>query len=168
MNPAMETAILLQRKRSVEQRSAAMPTPFIDRARQSDLIGIRGLLDIEDLPSADITADALKHFLVYRDETGVAGVVGLEKYGECALLRSLVVASEHMGRGLGRQLIIAAEQLAAELDVRSIYLLTTSAQTFFEQMGFHCVGREEAPPAIQTAPEFASLCPATAAFMVKP
>jgi N-acetylglutamate synthase-like GNAT family acetyltransferase len=164
----MGTAIRLQCKKSVEQRSAAMPPPLIARARQSDLIGIRWLLDVEELPSADITEDALEYFLVYRDKTGVAGVVGLQKYGDCALLRSLVVTSEHMGRGLGRHLIIAAEKLAAELEVRSIYLLTTTAQTFFEHMGFHGIGREEAPPAIQTTREFTSLCPATAALMVKP
>lgn len=164
----MRAAIRLQCKRSVAARSTIMPTPLIAHARQSDLIGIRWLLDVEELPSADITDDALKHFLVYRDRSGVAGVVGLETYGDCALLRSLVVTSEHMGRGLGRHLMTAAEELAAELAVRSIYLLTTTAQAFFEHMGFRCIGREEAPPAIQTTREFASLCPATAALMVKP
>jgi hypothetical protein len=46
------------------------------------------LLDIEALPSADLTEDALRHFLAARDATGVAGVVGLEKIGDVALLRS--------------------------------------------------------------------------------
>jgi hypothetical protein len=79
-------------------------TPVIERARMPDLVGIRWLLDMEALPSVDITEDALGHFLVCRDETGVAGVVGLERYGELALLRSLVVTSEHMGfRCIGRE-----------------------------------------------------------------
>jgi N-acetylglutamate synthase-like GNAT family acetyltransferase len=71
----------------------------IDGARRADLAGIRWLLDMESLPSADITENALEHFLVCRDELGVAGVVGLERYDEVALLRSLVVSSEHIGRG---------------------------------------------------------------------
>jgi amino-acid N-acetyltransferase len=142
--------------------------PVIDGARRADLAGIRWLLDIESLPSADITEDALEHFLVYRDEKGVAGAVGLERYGEVALLRSLVVASEHMGRGLGKGLVAAAEELAAELNVRSIYLLTTTAVVFFESRGFRCIKREEAPLPIRGTREFTSLCPATAVLMVKP
>ncbi len=115
--------------------SPASPAPTIDRARRSDLDGIRWLLDIEELPSVDITEDALEHFLVCRDATGVAGVVGLEVYSEVALLRSLVVTTGCIGRGLGRRLMAAAEERAIELNIRSIYLLTTTAQTFFEHMG---------------------------------
>jgi amino-acid N-acetyltransferase len=140
----------------------------LGQARQSDLIGIRWLLDVEELPSADITEDVLEHFLVYRDHNGVAGVIGLENYGEVALLRSLVVTSEHWGRGLGRHLVVAAEELAAKLNIRSVYLLTTTASTFFEYLGFRSITREEAPLGIQRTREFTSLCPTTAVLMVKP
>jgi len=146
----------------------AAPPSVIDGARRADLAAIRWLLDIEFLPSVDVTEEALEHFLVYRDEIGVAGVVGLERYGEVALLRSLVVANEHMGRGLGRRLVVAAEALAAKLNVRSIYLLTTTAESFFEYLGFRRIQREEAPLAIRNSREFSSLCPATAVVMVKP
>jgi N-acetylglutamate synthase-like GNAT family acetyltransferase len=37
------------------------------------------------------TEEMLDHFLVYRDAIGVAGAVGLECYGDAALLRSLVI-----------------------------------------------------------------------------
>jgi N-acetylglutamate synthase-like GNAT family acetyltransferase len=80
-------------------------------------------------------------------EIGVAGVVGLERYGEVALLRSLVVTSQHLGRGLGRRLVAAAEVLATELTFPSIYLLTTSAEPFFEYMG-----SSHPPAAIQKVP----------------
>lgn len=140
----------------------------IERARPSDLILIRWLLDIEELPSADLTEDALQHFLVARDATGVAGAVGLEKIGEVALLRSLVVTREHMGRGLGRRLVFEAEALASKLGVRSIYLLTTTASAFFAHLGFRPIGRAGAPDAIQGTREFSSLCPASAVLMVKP
>jgi amino-acid N-acetyltransferase len=146
----------------------AVFAPVIAGARRADLAGIRWLLDMESLPSADITENALEHFLVYRDEKGVAGVVGLEKYGEVALLRSLVVSSEHMGRGLGERLVAAAEDLASELHVCSIYLLTTTEVVFFESRGFRCIRREEAPLPIRETREFSSLCPATAILMVKP
>ena len=143
------------------------PDPAIMGARRSDLPSIRWLLDVELLPSADITEEALGHFLVYRDHLGVAGVVGLELFGEAALLRSLVVTSERMGCGIGKNLVNAAEALAAELKVRSIYLLTTTAADFFEVRGFRRISREQAPPEIQATREFASLCPSTAVLMVK-
>jgi amino-acid N-acetyltransferase len=123
---------------------------------------------MEALPSADITEEALQHFLVFRDERGVAGVVGLETSSDAALLRSLVVTGELIGRGVGRRLVLAAEALAAELGIRLIYLLTTSSSTFFEHLGFRSLDRKEAPLAIQGTREFVSLCPATAVLMVKP
>jgi amino-acid N-acetyltransferase len=142
--------------------------PAIDGARRADLASIRRLLVMENLPSADITAETLAHFLVCRDPVGVVGVVGLEVFGQDALLRSLVVSKERQGLGLGRRLVSAAEEMAAELKVRDIYLLTTTAAELFEYLGYHRVDRELAPSAISLTTEFSSLCPSTAVFMVKP
>jgi amino-acid N-acetyltransferase len=140
----------------------------IEGARRSDLEAIRWLLDVEFLPSADIDEAALGHFLVCRDEIGVAGVVGLEIYGEVALLRSLVVTERHLGAGHGGRLVAAARELANEMNVRAIYLLTTTAESFFEYLGFRRIQREEAPEVIRNTREFSSLCPASAIVMVKP
>jgi amino-acid N-acetyltransferase len=140
----------------------------IERARRGDLEAIRWLLDVEFLPSADIDEAALGRFLVCRDEIGVAGVVGLEIYSEVALLRSLVVTEKHLGCGYGRRLVAAAQELASEMNVRAIYLLTTTAESFFEYLGFRRIEREAAPEAIRNTREFSSLCPASAIVMVKP
>ncbi len=145
-----------------------MSTSRIEGARRGDLEAIRWLLDVEFLPSADINETALEHFLVCRDEIGVAGVVGLEIYGEVALLRSLVVTERHLGCGHGRRLITAAQEQANEMNVRAIYLLTTTAESFFEYLGYRRIQREEVPDAIRATREFASLCPASAIVMVKP
>ena len=139
----------------------------LEGARRGDLEAIRWLLDVEFLPSADIDEDALAHFLVCRDEIGVAGAVGLEVYGEVALLRSLVVTEKHLGCGLGRRLVAGVEELATEMDVRAIYLLTTTAESFFEYLGYKRVARDSVPEAIRSTREFASLCPVTAVVMVK-
>lgn len=48
----------------------------IEEARRSDLSGIRWLLEYERLPSDDLTEKLLEHFLVYRDEKGVVGIIG--------------------------------------------------------------------------------------------
>lgn len=140
----------------------------IEGARRSDLAQIRWLLNAVSLPSTDITEYSLEHFLVYRDAIGVAGVVGLERHGDVALLRSLVVADGYLSRGLGRRLVRCAEELARELGIRRIYLLTTTAELYFESLGFRYVKRESAPPAIEQSAQFKSLCPSTAVLMMKP
>jgi amino-acid N-acetyltransferase len=144
------------------------PAGALERARRSDLVGIHCLLNQHSLPSADVTEDSLDQFFVYRDEIGVAGIVALERYEDVALLRSLVVADRCGGCGLGRRLVAAAEELAQELHVPHIYLLTTTAESYFESLGFRTISRENAPPLIKQCSQFKTLCPSTAVLMVKP
>jgi N-acetylglutamate synthase-like GNAT family acetyltransferase len=80
------------------------PVGAIKAARSADLSHIQWLLNLQNLPNEDITQAALEHFLVCRDAigvVGVAGVVGLEYYGNVALLRSLVIADGFAGRTNG-------------------------------------------------------------------
>ncbi len=93
--------------------------------------------------------------------------MGLEIYGRDALLRSLVVSAAARTQGLGSALVLHAEQYAAAHEVRALYLLTTTAESFFEHRGYRRIDRAEAPSAIQSTREFASLCPASSAFMIK-
>jgi amino-acid N-acetyltransferase len=140
----------------------------IDRALAQDLEAICVLLDSASLPRTDVTEASLQQFLVARLDKHFVGVVGLECYGDVALLRSLAVAKEHSGFGIGKQLVAAAEKLAAEIEIKSLYLLTTTADRFFAGLGFRLLQRELAPPAIRSTSQFSSLCPATAVLMGKP
>jgi amino-acid N-acetyltransferase len=149
-----------------ETDTTSRPLPITPAAR-FDLIGIHWLLQLESLPSSDVTEEALSHFLVCRDRIGVVGVVGLEVYGQFALLRSLVVSSERRGCGLGRRLVGAVEDTARASGVTALYLLTTNAAEFFESFGFRRIDRAEAPVQIRATSQFEHLCPATAILMVK-
>jgi amino-acid N-acetyltransferase len=140
----------------------------ITPAQPADLAAIRALLSDNALPSTDLSADALRYFLVVRDAERVIGTIGLERHGTSVLLRSLVVEPEYRDRGLGQQLANAAESLAAELNASSIFLLTTTAERFFGSRGFRSIARHEVPDEIRSTTEFASLCPASAIVMVKP
>jgi amino-acid N-acetyltransferase len=140
----------------------------IDRPGAGDLRAICVLLDSASLPHADVTDALLQQFLVARMDNQIVGVVGLECYEDVALLRSLVVAQEHSGFGIGKQLVAAAEKLAAEIGVKSLYLLTTTADRFFSGLSFRRLQRELAPPAIKSTSQFSSLCPASAVLMGKP
>jgi amino-acid N-acetyltransferase len=136
-------------------------------AQPSNLAGIRSLLESEGLPIEDLSVESLKHFFVLLDANEIIGAVGLEQYGNVALLRSLVVAPDHRKKGLGILLAEAAEALAASLGISSVFLLTTTAKDFFAARDFRVVPREDVPDAIRRSTEFSSLCPATATVMVK-
>jgi amino-acid N-acetyltransferase len=125
------------------------------------------LLDAQGLPISDITPEHLEHFFFVGSDGSPTGLVGLELYGTDALLRSLVVTENARGQGLGSTLIDHAEQYAASKGVRSIYLLTTTAEAFFKRLGYERIERSNAPSSIERTREFAGLCPASSAFMSK-
>jgi amino-acid N-acetyltransferase len=125
------------------------------------------LLDAAALPTLDLTDAHMEHFFYSGLAHAPSGLVGLELFGHQALLRSLVVSDAARSRGLGSALLAQAEEHARAAGVREIYLLTTTAAEFFRRRGFSAMAREGAPPAIRESREFAGLCPASSAFMIK-
>lgn len=138
----------------------------IDRAAPQDETAILRLLGSCGLPTADV-AQHLRNFLVARLDGEVAGVAGLEPAGGYGLLRSLAVDPAHRSRGIARALCTRIEARAAELGVRTLYLLTTTAEKFFAASGFTSVRRGSVPEAIRSTLEFSSLCPDSAVVMTK-
>ncbi len=139
---------------------------LIENATEADIPAIRELLHDANLPAQDLGAPN-QRFLVARDGGALAGCVGLEEYGDAALLRSLAVAPSRQGRGLGSALYERARFVAREAGSRDLFLLTTTAERFFARDGFVRVDRSAVPAPVQASPEFRSLCPATAVCMAK-
>jgi amino-acid N-acetyltransferase len=125
------------------------------------------LLAAADLPTEDLTAAHCEHFFFSGSPTEPTGLVGLELFGKVALLRSLVVAPDRRGTGEGAALLRHAEGHARSQGVRALYLLTTTAESFFAKYGYQRAARESAPAAIRACREFADICPATSAFMMR-
>jgi amino-acid N-acetyltransferase len=92
------------------------------------------LLESQGLPTSDITDAHLEAFFYAGDDRSPTGLVGLEIFGSSALLRSLVVAEAARSQGMGSALTLHAEQFAASQNIRSIYLLTTTAESFFSRL----------------------------------
>jgi amino-acid N-acetyltransferase len=129
--------------------------------------GVVALLQAERLPVSDLTETHLERFFFAGPDGAPSALVGLELYGEDALLRSLVVRAVARAKGLGTALIQHAEGYAAAHQVRAIYLLTTTAEYYFAHRGYKRIDRAQAPLSIRSTREFASLCPASSAFMIK-
>jgi amino-acid N-acetyltransferase len=140
--------------------------PEIARAVADDIDGIEALLTRNHLPIAG-WREHVATTQVARQDGQVVGSAALEPYADGALMRSVAVAPELQGRGLGRDLTEAALRLAGELHAPAVYLLTTTASDFFLKFGFEPIGRADVPASVQTSIEFTSACPATATVMRK-
>ena len=132
-----------------------------------DESSVKQLLSESSLPISDITTQHLQHFFGCGSSLGLEGVIGLELFGEVALLRSLAVASSRRGTGVGSGLVAHAERHARDQGVQSLYLLTTTAEQFFLRRGYARIPRDKAPVAIKSTSEFSGICPVSSAFMVK-
>lgn len=131
-------------------------------ARPEEFDAIARLVSTAGLPVQDLEVAMLDAFVVATDGEVCVGVVGLEIYESNALLRSLAVEPRHRSRGLGARLVDAVETEARARGVAAVYLLTTTATTFFKRLGYNAHDRSAAPPSIADTTEFSSLCPDTA------
>lgn len=119
------------------------------------------------LPVSDISAGDASLFVGTFVGDDLVGTVGLQLFPPAALLRSLAVLPSHRSHGVGVTLVRHAEALAAARGVDMLYLLTTSATSFFAKGGYEVVPRSAAPQTIQATTQFSGLCPATSTCMKK-
>jgi len=131
------------------------------------LAAARVLLEAAQLPTADLTPEHCERFFYQGPPTAPTALVGLELFGNVALLRSLVVGPTNREAGVGSALLRHAESYARSTGVNTVYLLTTTAEAFFARRGYVRTARDSAPPAIKTTREFAGICPASSALMSK-
>jgi amino-acid N-acetyltransferase len=134
-------------------------------ATREDEPAITELVKSSRLPLDGLT-DALRCAVVARDGPRVVGCAALEVHGDSGLLRSVAVAADRRGEGLGQDLTRAALDLARARGLRRVYLLTETAERFFPRFGFRRITRDEVRGAVRESVEFRTACPASAAVMV--
>ncbi len=134
---------------------------------ESRLDAVRSLLSGCGLPTADIASLSRARFLGVEDAEGLVAVVGLELWGDVALLRSLAVRPNQRGQGCGHTLVSAAEVEASRLGINQLFLLTMNAEDFFAKAGYVVTSRADAPAAIKGTQQFSGLCPDVAVLMHK-
>lgn len=135
-------------------------------ATTNDQAAIRGLLQDSNLPVDDLDTAAID-FVVITDDAGIAGVAGVESFGESGLLRSVAVREGLRRVGIGDQLVRAAESRARTDGFRHLVLLTQTAAPFFAQRGYAVIARGDAPETVQQSAEFRFICPSSATCMIK-
>ena len=138
----------------------------IRNAKSDDLPAVERLLSASDLPVEGVR-DNFSSFVVAEDKNEIAGAIGLESYGQVALLRSAVVSPDYRGSGIGTQMVEQLLQRAEKAGINELYLLTTTAEKYFPRFGFTPTTRSAVPEAVKASAEFRGACPETATVMTR-
>ena len=95
--------------------------------------------------SLESVYESLRDFLVASDDAALAGCVALSiSDRDLAEIRSLAVAGQCRGRGVGSRLVEAAVGQARQLGLARIFVLTCEPD-FFSRFRFHLVERDSLP-----------------------
>lgn len=124
------------------------------------------LLQSQNLPTEDLPP-TLQDFYVAVEDDKVVGLIGMERYGAFGLLRSMVVHPDYRNRHIAEKLVQLLEEKAATSGIQAMYLLTETAEQYFNRKGYAKLGREEVPAEVQVSSEFSHVCPVSATVMKK-
>jgi arsenite methyltransferase len=127
-------------------------------ARAADLGPIQRLLTEASLHTADVNPAMLDGFVVAERGERLLGVAGVEVRANEGLLRSVAVAPDERGRGLGLALVRDRIAWARRRELRVLALLTNTAGEFFPRLGFRTIPRDAFPAALRATAEFAEVC----------
>lgn len=136
----------------------------IENARPDEKETVVTLLKQGDLLTEDLPV-GLPQFLIAKYEEIPVGVAGLESFGAVGLLRSVAVDPAHQGKGIAAQLIGRLLASADAAHIQELYLITTTARSYFDRYGFSPVSRDSVPEAIRQTKQFSGLCPSSAIVM---
>ena len=139
-------------------------TTTIEHAQPADVPAVLALLDENHLLIDGLT-DHIATTIVARRGGRIVGSAALERYPDGVLLRSVAVAPQLQHQGLGRELTVAALELASQLHAPAVYLLTIAAERYFPKFGFERIAREDVPESVRASVEFRSGCCSTAVVM---
>jgi N-acetylglutamate synthase-like GNAT family acetyltransferase len=102
------------------------------------------------------------------ENTRAVGVVGTERYGDVALIRSLAVTPSRRGLGIGRALLKRVLAHLSREGVQRAYVLTVTTPEYFALFGFRRGPHDQAPAGLRASAEFQRACAACTALMSLP
>jgi len=132
-------------------------------ATPDDALAVAALVAARDLPPEGL--DRAWRTWVADHDGLVVGTASLERHDDAVLLRSLAVAADHAGAGIGAQLVEAALQAAD--GIGPVALLTETAAAWFPRFGFAVTSRDRLPAALAASAQLQHACPASATAMIR-
>ena len=143
-----------------------MPAVTLAPAKPEHIPHVLALLRKCDLPETGVV-EGISGFVVAHANGELVGCCGLEIYGSDGLLRSVAVCSRSRKQGIATSLLDDAFTRSIGGRLSAIFLLTTTAQSYFPRFGFEVFPRDRAPDGIRGSWEFQRGCSETAVFMRK-
>ncbi|WP_236716016.1 GNAT family N-acetyltransferase [Leptospira interrogans] len=77
---------------------------------------------------------SLKNFIIAKYQNNIIGNIGLEIFDEFALIRSLCVEEAYRKEGIGISLYENILTYAQSKEIKELYLLITTAESFFSTL----------------------------------
>ena len=115
---------------------------MIRKARIKDIKQIQELIscfakqDVMLPRSLNELYECIRDFWVYEDKGKLAGCAALHiSWDDLAEIKSLAVAKNNQGKGIGRDLVLACLQEAKIMGAKKIFVLTYKPE-FFKKLGF--------------------------------
>jgi len=136
-------------------------------ATADELQAIGELLEVNGLPADDLAEQNLSLFRIAGAPGSVDAVGGLERCGDNALIRSIATSKTMQGLGIASEIVQELEELALNKGIRGLYLLTESAELYFQSKGYSQIERTDVPLSIRESRQFSALCPDSATVMFK-
>jgi amino-acid N-acetyltransferase len=133
-------------------------------ARPEDWPAVEALLTASRLP-LDGAADAFACGVVAEEGEQIIGCAAVECYDGSALLRSVAVAPDRRGTGVGADLVHEAERLARGRGASDVILLTETAGPWFDRLGYDVIERSTVPAEVAHSVEFETACSTSAIAM---
>lgn len=117
-----------------QERATATPVTF-RRARPADVPRFVELIAGASLPPLFVE-EYLDGFIAGEADGRVVACGGLEIYGDCGVIRSVVVDESARGAGAGKQIAEMLIEDARRAGARDLYLFTGDAHDFWLRFGF--------------------------------
>jgi amino-acid N-acetyltransferase len=139
----------------------------IELAETNDFQEINQLLISNNLPVIELNCVNSSYFKAINEQDRIVGAIGIEIYGRYGLLRSLVVEPECRNQGIANHLVEKLNDHAKSINIDTLFLLTTTADKYFEKKEFLRIDRDEVPDEVKQSSEFKSICPVSAIVLKK-
>lgn len=115
------------------------------RARAADVPRMIELIAGAELPPLFVS-EYVDSFVVAERANAVLACGAVEVFGQCGVIRSVVVDPSLRGSGVGKRLWQRLEADARAAGVTDLYLFTADAHDFWRRLGFSDIGFEDWRP----------------------
>jgi len=137
----------------------------IRNATANDLARIKKLLVTVGLPTAGIEDNGIYFLVVLGNNSEILAVIGMERFGDKGLLRSLACDPEFRQRGIATELVKVALAEGRKQGIKCLYLMTQTAENYLKEFGFKTIERQEIPEDLLKQSALNAACPACSTCM---